>query len=146
MSEYLIKSETLTAIADAIRVKTGRPGTMAVNQMITEINNIPHSDFTAAFRSVIERTAQNIVLPDNLTKIGVEVFSNCHDLVLTSLPTGVTDIEIGAFYNCGKLALTSLPTGVTYIGQNAFMYCTSLALTSLPAGVTYALSQMKEKS
>ena len=69
MSEYLIKGETLAAIADAIRAKTGA-GAIAVSQMAAEINNIPHSDSTAAFRSVIERTAQNITLPDNLTKIG----------------------------------------------------------------------------
>lgn len=42
--------------------KTGATGTTAVNQMITEINNIPSDDATTILRTVIERTVQNIVI------------------------------------------------------------------------------------
>ena len=43
MSEYLIQDTTLTAIADAIREKTGGTDQMTPEQMATEISNIQAS-------------------------------------------------------------------------------------------------------
>lgn len=43
MAEYLIQGATLTAIADAIRTKTGEEGTMAPEQMPTKIMGITGS-------------------------------------------------------------------------------------------------------
>ena len=40
MSNYIIQSETLTNIANAIRAKTGNSGTLTPSQMATEISNI----------------------------------------------------------------------------------------------------------
>lgn len=88
-------------------------------------------------KAVIERTAPNPVLPDDLTSIGYSAFSGYTNLALTSLPSGITSMSDYAFNNCPKLALTSLPSGVTNIGSYAFQGCTNLALTSLPSGVTH---------
>ena len=41
MAEYLIQSETLDAIADAINAKTGGSSAMTPAEMVTEIGNIP---------------------------------------------------------------------------------------------------------
>ena len=40
MSEYLIQSETLTGIADAIRGKTGGSSPISVSNMASEISGI----------------------------------------------------------------------------------------------------------
>ena len=40
MAVYTIKDTTLTAIADAIREKTGGTGTIKPGEMATEISNI----------------------------------------------------------------------------------------------------------
>lgn len=46
MGEYRIQAETLTAIADAIRAKTGGNTALTPTQMVIEINNIGFSDPT----------------------------------------------------------------------------------------------------
>ena len=79
-----------------------------------------------SFKAVIERTATEITLPNDLTKIGTYAFCEFLNLALTSLPDGVTSIEGQAFRDCYKLALTSLPDGVTSIGSNAFRNCSNL--------------------
>lgn len=40
MADYMIKGETLTNIANAIRAKSGSSATMTPEQMSTEIENI----------------------------------------------------------------------------------------------------------
>ena len=93
------------------------------------------------FKEVIERTAVNPKLPNNLTKIGEYAFRDCTNLALTELPAGVTSIGGNAFSRCSNLALTELPAGVTSIGGNAFSYCSKLKLTEIPASVTSIGSQ-----
>ena len=72
-----------------------------------------------SFKAVIERTATEVTLPSDLTKIGDNAFYYNGNLMLTSLPSGVTSIGGNAFHNCTKLALTSLPAGLTSIGISA---------------------------
>ena len=128
MSEYLIQDTTLSAIADAIRAKTGPAEQLTPEQMIAAITNIQSGGGgdDSSFKEVIERTAVNPTLPGDLTNIGLYVFYNCFELALTSLPAGITSIGTYAFGNCYKLALTSLPAGITSIGKNAFFTCTGL--------------------
>ena len=135
MSEYLIRGTTLSAIANAIREKTGGTEKMTPEKMATEISNIKSGD-DGSFKSVIERTVSNPTLPSDLTSIGSKAFYGYSNLALTSLPSGVTKIGDSAFNSCTKLALTSLPSGLTSIGNSAFKECTNLALTSLPSGLT----------
>ena len=137
MSDYLIQGETLTAIGDAIRAKTGNTAQLTPAQMATEIAGIQTSSGDdGSFKAVIEGTAVNPTLPSDLTKIGDYVFGGCPNLSFTSLPAGITSIGNSAFRGCANLALASLPAGVTSIGPGAFFGCTNLVLTSLPAGIT----------
>ena len=125
MSEYLIRGATLSAIANAIREKTGGTDQMTPEQMATEISNIKSGD-NGNFKSVIERTASNLTLPSDLTSIGSHAFYEYTNLALTSLPSGLTSIGAYAFSGCTNLALTSLPSGVTNISSYAFNHCTKL--------------------
>ena len=125
MSEYLIRGTTLSAIANAIREKTGGTDQMTPEKMATEISNIKSGD-DGNFKSVIERTASNPTLPSDLTSIGPCTFYNYTNLALTSLPSGVTSIGSSAFQKCNKLALTSIASEVTSIGSYAFNGCAKL--------------------
>ena len=138
MSEYLIQDITLSAIADAIRAKTGTAEQLTPEQMISAIANIQAGGGgdDSNYKEFVERTTANPTLPSDLTKIVDYAFYEFHSLALTSLPAGVTSIGTDAFYNCKNLALASLPAGVTNIGISAFANCSNLALASIPAGVT----------
>lgn len=62
MSEFLIQSETLDAIADAINAKTGGTSAMTPAQMVTAIGNISgggggntlESDFLTVYKETVE--------------------------------------------------------------------------------------------
>lgn len=139
MTEYLVNDTDMTAVADAIRTKSGTSDALVFpDGFVSAVQAIQAGSGgdDGSFKAVIERTAVKPLLPSNLTSIGADAFSNCTKLALTSLPDGVTSIGENAFQNCTNLALTSLPDGVTSIGNYAFKNCTNLALTSLPSGVT----------
>lgn len=155
--------EKLTAIANAIRSKTGSTDPLSLDDMPTAIEGIkgggggstePYIEETydsegylvdanmvghtkvrgSLFRSCT-RLAQ-ISFPSDLNSIDNYAFYGCTSLALTSLPSSITKIYAYAFYNCPNLALTSLPSGLTSITSYSFYACTHLALTSLPSSIT----------
>ena len=68
----------------------------------------------------------DIVIPDNVTRIGEYVFSWNKKLTSVVIPTDVTSIGVHAFYGCTKLTSVVIPNGVTSIGEYAFGSCTNL--------------------
>ncbi len=66
-----------------------------------------------------------IVLPDKLTGIGGEAFSNCENLTGSIIiPEGVTRIGSVVFYECYSLTGDlSLPTTLEYLGNATFRDC-----------------------
>ena len=139
MTEYLVNDTDMTAVADAIRTKSGTSDALVFpDGFVSAVQAIQAGSGgdDGSFKAVIERTAVKPLLPSNLTSIGNYTFASCTNLALTSLPDGLTGTGTDAFSSCTKLALTSLPSGFTKIMQNAFGGCTNIALTSLPDGVT----------
>ena len=63
---------------------------------------------------------KKIVLPDTVTEIGIEAFSECENLKSVNIPDGVTKIGLMAFSNCKSLSRLVLPESVTEIGHHAF--------------------------
>lgn len=114
MSNVLIEEGTMTAIADAIRGKTGKADTMLPSAMPAEIEGISGGNKNA------------IEFWNNITSIGSHAFEDCTSLDLTELPAGITSIGESAFSGCTSLALTELPAGITSIDKFAFQLCTSL--------------------
>lgn len=62
---------------------------------------------------------EEIVLPENVTSIGVSSFAGCFSLKTINLPDSLTNISTSAFANC-KLGTLVIPASVKTIGTTAF--------------------------
>ena len=110
-------------------------------------------------KSMIERTATDLDIPNYVTSIGGYAFYNCTGLTSVTIPDsvtsigssafnsckGLTDISIGnsvtsiannMFLNCIRLNNVTIPNSVTYIGSQAFFQCTSITSVTIPNSVT----------
>lgn len=70
---------------------------------------------------------EEVVLPQNLEKIGAYAFYNCYRLKNIDIPETVTSIGEYAFFGCGYLEEITIPTGVDVIGKDAFGDCIRLS-------------------
>ena len=80
-----------------------------------------------------------IVLPDKLTGIGYDAFSECDNLTGSIIiPEGTTRIAREAFYSCYSLdGSLSLPSTLEYIGTFAFSNCKFSCELILPNELRY---------
>ena len=82
------------------------------------------------------KTATEFVIPDNVTSIGREAFSNCDSLTSIEIPNSVTSIGALAFYYCSNLTSVVIGNSVEIIGDGAFYNCESLTSIEIPNSVT----------
>lgn len=75
-----------------------------------------------------------IVLPDNLKKIGVRALSGLKTKEI-NIPDTVTEIGAGAFKGC-PLKCVKIPDGVTSLPNGVFEGCISIIYMHIPASVT----------
>ena len=76
------------------------------------------------------------VIPESVTSIGDEAFSDCRSLTAINIPESVTSIGYNAFYQCSSLTSVTIPKSVTSIGWRAFSWCGSLTVITIPESVT----------
>lgn len=131
MSVYLVDSNDMAAIANAIRQKDGTQTTMTVSQMPTRISNIGGEDFLA---KRIQGTLISYTIPSTCTKISQYSFAGSL-LSLITIPNTVTEINNRAFYGCSEMTSITLPSSLTTIGTYAFSN-TGLTSVSLPSSLT----------
>ena len=72
-----------------------------------------------------------LVVPDDITKIGSNAFFGCTSLTSVTIPNSVTSIEDSAFDSCSSLANVMILDSVMSIGEYAFFNCSSLTSVSL---------------
>ena len=77
---------------------------------------------------------RNIALPNSVSYIGSDAFSNCTQLSSIVIPNSVTFIGNRAFYNT-KLSSVELPNSVTSVESNTFENCNSLVNITLPGSI-----------
>lgn len=121
--------DKLTAIADAIRGKTGGTDALTLDQMAMEIAGISGGTGDALLDSLLDRSITEYNDHD-LTYIGDAAFNSCTKLVKIEVPN-VTCISSYAFEKCYSLTSISLPS-VTELNQQVFRDCTSLESVYLP--------------
>ena len=67
-----------------------------------------------------------VEIPNYITSIGANAFSNRKNLLNVSIPESVKDIGNYAFLGCTGLKKIIIPKGVKYIGDNSFQDCSNL--------------------
>lgn len=108
-------TDKLTAIADAIRSKTGNPDGLTLDQMPGEIAGIQSGGDASIADSLVDRTITSYS-NDNLTMVGNHAFNNCAGLKNVSLPN-VAKVGDYAFHGCASLTNISLPYVTTLPGH-----------------------------
>ena len=110
-NEYAVNAADLTAVADAIRGKTGKTDAMEFpDGFVSAVDGIQSAEgATAQLRGLIDGTATEITIPEGVTEIRTNVFNWHTALVNVHMPDGITKIGDNAFYGCNLLALTELP-------------------------------------
>ncbi len=79
---------------------------------------------------------QNVIIPEGVSSIADHMFCFCENLENVVIPENVTSIEAGAFASCDKLKNIVIPEGITSIGTQAFFGCKKLESIIIPKGVT----------
>ena len=79
---------------------------------------------------------KNTIVPNDVTAIGDNAFSNCSKLTTLNLPNSITSIGEYAFYNCSNLTSIIIPEGVTKIQASTFNGCSSLDTIVFPDDIS----------
>jgi len=99
-------------------------------------NTIPDNAFYSTYTSSGKPLLTKVILPANLTAVGVRSFENCTGLTEIILPEGVVSIGRSAFQNCTGLSSIVLPSKVTTVGNRAFEYCIKMTKVVLSKSLT----------
>lgn len=73
-----------------------------------------------------------VLIPDSVRKIGSDTFRSCSKLRSVRLPQKLSVLESGLFECCHMLQAIQIPRGIREIGDRAFFGCTQLNALSLP--------------
>jgi len=104
----------------------------AMNGNIVIPNNVYRIGL-CAFEGCTSLTS--IIIPDSVTSIGKYAFYNCSSLSDITISNSVTSIAHFAFYGCLSLNNIAIPKTVTIIGDSAFYDCSSLTQVTIPTSV-----------
>lgn len=78
---------------------------------------------------------ETVTIPEGVTCIGEDVFSDCSKLTNVIIPDSVISLEKGAFRWCAKLKGIMIPKRITHIADSLFCDCRSLTDMTIPNGV-----------
>ncbi len=105
-------------------------------QYFTNITSIRNVENEKIFNSFANSNIKSIKLPNSVTSIGRDAFSDCSSLTYVTIPNSVTSIGQYAFYGCSSLTYVTIPNSVTSIGYGALWDCSSLTSVTIPNSVT----------
>lgn len=113
-----------------------RMGTLTIPPLVTIL---PQGAFSYARPSVDSETGEetqvNIILPQNLVKIGQRCFEGSQIKQIT-IPDTVTEIGESAFAYCNYLTSITLPPLLQEISNYMFSQCKGITAITIPASVT----------
>lgn len=117
--------------------------TFLANELFQWSNKLQHVNIPKSLKKIkynvfygCDVWADAIELPEGVTEIGSNAFSNCFSIPSVTLPEGLLIIDSGAFSGCRSLEFINIPSTVRFIG-NAFSGCSNLASPLvIPEGIT----------
>ena len=130
MSDYLIKGETLTDIANAIRGKTGSTSPIRTQDFATEIEGIQAGGGGGDIDGLIDGTLTEVT--SNATSIRQYAFYRA-TITTANFPLA-TSIASSAFSYCETLTTIDCPNATT-IGSFTFQSCDSLVTANIPNAI-----------
>ena len=78
---------------------------------------------------------EDLVIPENVTSIGNDMFRSCTGLTSVTIGNNVTTIGKMTFRDCTNLTTINLGNCLTYISDGAFQGCSSLTSIVIPNSV-----------
>lgn len=81
------------------------------------------------------KTIEQVVIGNNIVKIGDKAFGGCTALRKLTLSEGLITIGNGAFEGCKSLTRVKLPMSLQTIGNNAFQKCSGLKTLTMQNGL-----------
>jgi hypothetical protein len=84
---------------------------------------------------------ESVIIPNSVISIEYGAFSFCDGLTSINIPNSVVSIGVGAFENCSKLMFVNIPNSVTSIGAASFWACSNLTSVNIPNSVTIIENQ-----
>ena len=148
MSEYLVSDADLTAVADAIRAKTGSSEQLVFHngfsEAVNNINNITTESYIESAKVVGVTTIRAylfysqgllkyISIPSDTVIIGKYAFYACYKMInIDPLPDSIKYIHERAFHNS---TVSALPKSLLSIGTGAFALCNNIINLLIPENV-----------
>lgn len=106
-----------------------RQGVIVFNKEVTEI---PSFEFSSS-------DLTSIVLPNSITTIGDDAFSNTHYLTSVNLPDSLVSLGSRAFSNAndnGRLTSINIPAGLSTLDVRVFAGQSRLVSVTIPSNIT----------
>ena len=105
------------------------------------MKNLTSVELPESLKSINEHAfsttgVQSVVVPNNVTKLGVSAFWGCDALKQITIGERVAEIGDYAFSRCTSLESIVLPNSVESLGDEAFWGCTGLKSAVIGNGVT----------
>ena len=79
-----------------------------------------------------------VAMSDEVTALGYSAFNGCTNLEEVRLSANLKGMAGGLFAKCERLKSVTIPQGVTFLGGSVFSGCTSLTSIVMPESVTSA--------
>lgn len=132
------EANDILGIGDKIReIENGGSNELAMSIIDGLITKIDLSEITSIRPYAFAYTSlQSIIIPSNVTDIGVGIFQGCTYLTSATINSNILSIPHNAFFWCLSLTNITIPDSVTEIGIEAFSCCQNLTNIVIPNNVT----------
>ena len=136
--DFTCMRETMTSLVDVDLSEITNTSGVNFNDKTNLMRVVLPANLTSigisAFRSC--SSLASVTIPDSVTSIGTSAFFECSSLTSIVIPESVTSIGSYAFNSCDNLASVTIGNSVTSIGNDAFSWCDALASITIPSSVT----------
>ena len=131
MAKYVVDSASLTSVADAIREKTGKTGTLTLDQMAEEISGISQGNPDENLELLVRRELTDEYTNNNLVQIYKAYSFTEQKFVTVSMPNLEEIRSYGAFSQCKQLKNANFPK-LNQIWGRAFSFSSALEKLDFP--------------